>query len=252
MSLEHSPARQRKRGGTAFAYDLLTFDDLAERLHCSRKTVKKNYTKWGLRPVRIAGKVLFPSTQLAALEKHLSTRDPYAFVLSVNAHRRHLTTEQKRDLIAAVMKAPPDKSNRTIAKQTRADHKTVGTVRAELEGRGEIPHVAKVTDTKGRCSLSERRPSRARLSARPAANCGCAPRSRSFRTRTRHFRTRSRRRTGAPSLCKPILPRRTGLSATLTRRTSSRISRSIISLWSGSGRGRLTGWTTTTSETRPT
>ena len=37
-----------------------------------------------------------------------------------------------------------------IAKQTRADHKTVGTVRAELEGRGEIPHVAKVTDTKGR------------------------------------------------------------------------------------------------------
>ena len=71
MSLEHAPARQRKRGGAAFAYDLLTFDDLSERLHCSRKTVKKNYTKWGLRPVRIAGKVLFPSTQLAALERKL-------------------------------------------------------------------------------------------------------------------------------------------------------------------------------------
>ena len=36
MSLEHSPARQR-RPGAAFNYELLTFDDVAARLHCARK-----------------------------------------------------------------------------------------------------------------------------------------------------------------------------------------------------------------------
>ena len=70
MVLEQSPARQRGRG-ESFQYDLLTFDDLAQRLHCARKTVKQSYRRWGLRPVRIAGKVLFPSTQLIALEERL-------------------------------------------------------------------------------------------------------------------------------------------------------------------------------------
>ena len=40
MTLEHSPARQRRRGAS-FNYELLTFDDVAERLHCARKTVKQ-------------------------------------------------------------------------------------------------------------------------------------------------------------------------------------------------------------------
>jgi hypothetical protein len=76
--------------------------------------------------------------------------DPYAFVISANIHRRHLTAEQKRELIAKVLKAQPGKSNRTIAKQTKVDDKTVGKVRRELEGRAEIPHVDAVEDTKGR------------------------------------------------------------------------------------------------------
>ena len=38
--------------------------------------------------------------------------DPYAYVLSANVHRRHLTAEQKRELIAKVLKAQPEKSNR--------------------------------------------------------------------------------------------------------------------------------------------
>jgi hypothetical protein len=42
--------------------------------------------------------------------------DPYAFVISANIRRRHLTAEQKRDLIAKVLKAQPRKSNRQIAK----------------------------------------------------------------------------------------------------------------------------------------
>ena len=76
--------------------------------------------------------------------------DPYAYVLSKNAHRRHLTSEQKRELIAKVLKAKPEASNLQIAKQTTADDKTVAKVRSELETRSEIPNVPTRTDTKGR------------------------------------------------------------------------------------------------------
>ena len=79
-----------------------------------------------------------------------SSVDPYAFVLSANVHRRHLTAEQRRDLIAKVLKADPAKSNRQIAKQVKADDKTVANVRHDLEARAEIPHVEIRTDTKGR------------------------------------------------------------------------------------------------------
>ena len=83
--------------------------------------------------------------------------DPYEFVISANVHRRHLTPEQKRDLIAKLLKAQPSKSNRTIAKQTKADHKTVGAMRDKLEARGEIPHVSTVEDTKGRKQPSSKK-----------------------------------------------------------------------------------------------
>jgi hypothetical protein len=76
--------------------------------------------------------------------------DPYAYVVSANIHRRHLTPEQRRELIAKLLIANPGKSNRQIARQTKADHKTVAAVRQEQEGRGEIPHVEKRKDTKGR------------------------------------------------------------------------------------------------------
>jgi hypothetical protein len=64
------------------------------------------------------------------------------FVLSKNLHRRHLTPAQRREVIAAVLKQQPENSNRRVAAQTNTDHKTVGTVREELEQGGEIPHLA--------------------------------------------------------------------------------------------------------------
>jgi hypothetical protein len=67
--------------------------------------------------------------------------DPYAAALSFNVQRRHLTAEQRREVIAKVLKAKPEQSNRQIAKQVRADDKTVATVRRELESTAEIPQL---------------------------------------------------------------------------------------------------------------
>jgi hypothetical protein len=88
--------------------------------------------------------------EIAKRCKYFRGGDPYDLVLSLNLHRRHLTAKQKREVIEKVLKAQPQKSNRTIAKQTRADHKTVGVVRRRLQQRGEIPHVSSREDTKGR------------------------------------------------------------------------------------------------------
>jgi ParB-like nuclease domain len=48
------------------------------------------------------------------------TADPYEYVISANIHRRHLTAEQKRDLIGKLLKAKPGSSNLQIAKQVKA------------------------------------------------------------------------------------------------------------------------------------
>jgi hypothetical protein len=76
--------------------------------------------------------------------------DPYQFVISANIRRRHLTAEQKRELIGKLLQADPTKSDRAIAKVVKADNKTVAAVRAKKERREEIPHVKARTDTKGR------------------------------------------------------------------------------------------------------
>jgi hypothetical protein len=101
---------------------------------------------------------------------HSDDGDPYAFVVAANLRRRHLTAEQKRDVIAKLLKAQPEKSNRQIAETAKVDHKTVGTVRAEQERRGEIPHVAERRDTKGRKQPVKTPPTAAaRLPAPPEA-----------------------------------------------------------------------------------
>lgn len=60
-----------------------------------------------------------------------------------NMTRRHLTREQRRQLIADEIKADPTRSNRAIGRLLGVDHKTVATVREWVDG-GEIPHPPKV------------------------------------------------------------------------------------------------------------
>ena len=54
--------------------------------------------------------------------------DPYALVISLNIHRRHLDSQQKRDLIDRVLKATPEKPNRRIAAVAGVTHKVVARV----------------------------------------------------------------------------------------------------------------------------
>jgi hypothetical protein len=79
-----------------------------------------------------------------------SSFDPYALALSYNAHRRHLTPEQKRELIAKLVKAKPDVSDRQLGKMAKASKNTVASVRTDLESPGQLDHVDKRTDAKGR------------------------------------------------------------------------------------------------------
>jgi len=100
---------------------------------------------------------------LAAQCTLVSGVDPHEYVNSLNFHRRHLTSEQKRKLTGASVKASPEKSNRQIARQVNVDDKTVASVRRQLEERAEIPHVSTRQDTKGR-----RQPAKKARSATPS------------------------------------------------------------------------------------
>jgi hypothetical protein len=84
--------------------------------------------------------------------------NPWIYATSANLHRRHLTTDQRRDLIAKLIKAQPSKSDRQIAEQTKADHKTVGKVRAALEATGEIPQLTKTTGKDGKARKKPAQP----------------------------------------------------------------------------------------------
>lgn len=73
-------------------------------------------------------------------EVHHAAGDDEArdLALTLNLARRHLTREQRRELISAEIQTRPDDSDRAIARRLSCDHKTVGSVRRELSG--EIPH----------------------------------------------------------------------------------------------------------------
>lgn len=76
--------------------------------------------------------------------------DPLAFVISVNMRRRHLTRAQKREVIAELLKAKPDRSDLATAKLAKVSDKTVTAVRKDMESRSEIPNVPARKDSKGR------------------------------------------------------------------------------------------------------
>jgi len=71
------------------------------------------------------------------------------FVLSLNLHRRHLTREQKRELIEKLLKARPERPDNATAKLAKASDKTVGLARRKLEASSEIPKLQTRVDAAG-------------------------------------------------------------------------------------------------------
>jgi hypothetical protein len=80
--------------------------------------------------------------------------DPYDIAISLNAHRRHLTPEKKRELIAerviAAAKANPTASINLIAKEAGTTQPTASKIIREAEKMGDVQSLSTRTDTLGR------------------------------------------------------------------------------------------------------
>jgi hypothetical protein len=82
---------------------------------------------------------------------HVShTDDVYSLVLSLNAHRRHLTPAQLDEVIAKVLKARPELSHRQIGTMTKTDKNKVAKVRAKMEVTGAVAPVEKTVGADGK------------------------------------------------------------------------------------------------------
>ena len=97
-------------------------------------------------------KAIYAHTVGGEIAPHEQSNDDRvrAYVISKNLHRRHLDAKQKRDVIAKLLKAQPEKSNVTISKVVKADDKTVAKVRRELEATSEIPKLDKTVGADGK------------------------------------------------------------------------------------------------------
>jgi DNA-binding Lrp family transcriptional regulator len=98
--------------------------------------------------------------------------DPYAFVISANIHRRHLSIEDKDRLIVKVLQADPTKSNRQVAELTDTSHPHVAKVREQAEKSGDVETVTTSIDSKGRQQPAKRGWTRERWARHHAKKSG--------------------------------------------------------------------------------
>src|SRR5262249_51698219 len=97
-------------------------------------------------PSLMAGDFLSPN-KVVMLDKSVGA---FAYVISAHIPPRHLDAEQKRKPNANPVKATPEKSDRQIAETVKASPTTVGTVRAEMEAKGDVSKLDTRRDSKGR------------------------------------------------------------------------------------------------------
>lgn len=80
----------------------------------------------------------------------LSEEEKFHLALTVNIKRRHLTSKQKREVIAQELRRTPDYSNNWLAEILGVDHKTIQAVRRKLESSREIPKLKKLRGKDGK------------------------------------------------------------------------------------------------------
>ena len=114
----------------------------------------------------------FACNQVIVLDKSV---DPYAYVISANIRRRHLSIEDRDRLIVKVLQADPAKSNRAVAKLTDTSHPHVAKVREQAEKAGDVETVTTSIDTKGRKQPAKRGWSRERWARHRAKKSGRRP-----------------------------------------------------------------------------
>lgn len=83
------------------------------------------------------------------VRKGLSETEKRQLARELNVSRRHLTSEQKRQVIADQLRETPSISSRAIAARLGVDDKTVAKVRRELIDGAEIPHHEEVEGRDG-------------------------------------------------------------------------------------------------------
>jgi hypothetical protein len=64
--------------------------------------------------------------------------DPYAYVVSANVRRRHLTAEKKREIVETLLKTNPERSDRATAEIAGVGHPFVAKTRRDLEKGGQV------------------------------------------------------------------------------------------------------------------
>jgi ParB-like chromosome segregation protein Spo0J len=94
--------------------------------------------------------------------------DPVAFVVAANIRRRHLKPEDKIKILAQLVAAKPERSDRQLAKETGVSHPTIAKARRAAEATGKALPVDKRTGADGK---ARRRPAtkRAKKATSPPA-----------------------------------------------------------------------------------
>jgi hypothetical protein len=84
------------------------------------------------------------------MQAGLSEEEKRTLARALNLARRQLTHEQKRQLVADQLRETPDRSNRWVGKQLGVHHATVASVRAEMEGTGQIDQLERTVGNDGK------------------------------------------------------------------------------------------------------
>lgn len=88
----------------------------------------------------------------------MSANEKRTLARSLNLARRHVTTEQRRQVIVDQLLDTPERSNNWIAQALGVSDTTVGTVRRELEASSQIGKMEKTVGADGRTRTASRPP----------------------------------------------------------------------------------------------